>query len=147
MTSLQDFVSMLQSQEHFDPEAGAILPITYAQNFVVPREVDDLLLATKYAYFRAFLQKCHLADDRGRCILPDRSAFLWAKSRDMRFAIDGTCFMPAAGDRITLLKTCLGYMDDHEAEVVGFKTFKDGSDKESALVRIEVDMWSKPVEN
>jgi hypothetical protein len=109
--SLQDFVSSFQTQVYFDPDEGSILNIVYSQNFTRQGENSDLLLATKYAYFRAFL------------VIEV-------------FALDGHSFLPKAWDEIVLLTTCWGHMKDVTAEVVDFDTFTDEWDSSNVFVRI-----------
>ena len=93
-TSLADFVATMQQQEYFDPDAGAIFSVIYAQRWEEPNETNPLLLAVKYAYFKMFLK-----DD-----------VLWARFKDLRFALDQKTFVPRAGDKIQLLSR-IGYSE------------------------------------
>ena len=90
------FVAAIHRQEYFDPRKGNILNIAYSQLIVRPAVGKPLLLARKYVYFRAFLQE----DEH-----VTTNCLLWAKSKDMRFELDHSCFFPIAGDLIVLLTT------------------------------------------
>ena len=144
--SLHKFVTDIQAQEFFDPDAGAILPVIYSQDCTREREGrEDLLLATKFSYFHACLRADVESDDedfKGSIYeWMDKRSVLVVKEKDMRFAIDGTCFKPRTGDRITLLKTCLGYIGDLVVEVVDFARYTDSLDESNPFVLIAVKTY------
>ena len=129
-TSLSDFVATMQQQEYFDPDAGAILPVIYEQHFRKREGAEVRVLATRYAYLRVFLQK-NIEHGEPQCIL-------WARFKDLRFAIDQKPFAPKVGDKITLLPR-IGHSEPIEVQVIDF-FFKDteGWNPKDALVKLKV---------
>ena len=107
------FVAAIHRQEYFDPRKGSILNVEYSQLIVARKCGKPVPLARKYARFRAFLEEQE--DITTNCLL-------WAKSKDMRFELDHTCFLPMAGDRIVLLTTPTRNV---VVQVVNYETFED----------------------
>ena len=105
MRYFKDFIAAIQKQSQFDPEAGNIIELMYIRRF---RDDDGRMLASKYAYVRAFHQRKPIIRDDGTKSNDD---VFWALPDDFVFAMDGEAFVPigveefppeGASDEITL---------------------------------------------
>ena len=117
MRYFKDFVAAIQKQSQFDPEAGNIVELAYRRRFT---DDDGRMLASKYAYVRAFHQRKPIIRDDGTKANDD---VFWALPDDFVFAMDGETFVPigieqispeGASDEITL-NWGHGYMKVTEA--------------------------------
>ena len=131
MRLFKDFIAAIQRQNEFDPEAGNIIELMYIRRF---RDDDGRMLASKYAYVRAFHQRKPIIRDDGT--KSDNDVF-WVLPDDCTFAMDGEEFVPVgveefppegASDEITL-NWGHDYMEVTEACRYSERINNNGSDR------------------